>query len=197
MSASEAYGIGAWTSSDRAVGTPVRRRPRAKAPACGRWSLVGGGLTEIGAGERRLLRLRWLPGLRRLFEARRPARTLPLLSGALTVADPIHLTVGEVSAAVGKTSAVRLTLAEVVALGNDRYVVDLIVSALGDEAGPDEITRLEGYATAGRGGALRVVLSGPAPRALEWPDEGNRNAAASGRLRTRGTQLQLTAVFEH
>jgi hypothetical protein len=164
MSASEAYGVGAWSQADHAVGTPVRRRPRAKATSCGRWTLVGGGLAEISAGEGRLRRL---AGLRRLLETRRPTRTLPLLAGALNVGDPIHLTVGEVSAAVGKTCAVRLTLAEVVALGNDRYVVDLIVSALGDDAGPDEITRLEGYATLERRGALRIVLSGPAPRALE------------------------------
>lgn len=194
MSASEAYGVGARSQSERAVGTPVRRRPRAKATSCGRWVLVGGGLAEVSAGESRLRRL---GGLWRLLDARRPTRTLPLLSGALTVADPIHLTVGEVSAAVGKTSAVRLTLAEVVALGNDRYVVDLIVSALGDDAGPDEITRLEGYAASERGGALRVVLSGPAPRALEWPDEDEGTAPAGRRPRSRGTRLRLTAVFEH
>lgn len=192
MSASEAYGIGACSSAERAVDIPAPRRVRAKAPAWSRWTLVGGGLAEISASEGGLRRLF---GLRRFYETRRPTRTLPLMSGALNVTDPVYLTVGEVAAAVGKTSAVRLTVAEVVALGNDRYVVDVIVSALGDDAGPDEITRLEGFATPSKGGSLRVVMSGPAPRALEWPQDDNPPAARRGR--SRGTKLRLTAVFEH
>lgn len=94
------------------------------------------------------------------------AQALPIVSGALIVGDPVHLTVGEVAVAVDKTHSVRLTLAEVTALGNRRYAAELIASALGEDAGPDETVRLEGYADRVRGGALRIVLSGPAPAGL-------------------------------
>jgi hypothetical protein len=111
---------------------------------------------------------------------RTDVRTLPLVSGALIVGDPVHLTVGEVAVAVDKTHSVRLTLAELTALGNRRYATELIASALGEDAGPDEIVRLEGYADRIRGGALRIVLSGPAPTGLGGP----------------GTRIRLSAIFD-
>lgn len=138
----------------------------------GRWSLAPGGTVETRPHGRA-----WNP---RTVLRRDNVRTLPLVSGALIVGDPVHLTVGEVAVAVDKTHSVRLTLAEVTALGNRRYAAELIASALGEDAGPDETVRLEGYADRARGGALRVVLSGPAPTGLGGP----------------GTRLRVSAAFD-
>ncbi len=138
----------------------------------GRWSLAAGGTAEIRSGGRA-----WNP--RKLLR-RNDGQTVPLVSGALIVGDPVHLTVGEVAVAVDKTHSVRLTLAEVTALGNRRYAAELIASALGEDAGPDETVRFEGYADRTRGGALRVVLSGPAPSGLGGP----------------GTRVRLSATFD-
>jgi len=148
-------------------GVLENRRPVA---VRGRWSLVSGGTVET----RSRIRSRWLP-LRRSTTT-----TLPLLSGAVIVGDPPHLTVGEVAVAVDKTRSVRLTVAEVTALGNRRYAVELIVSDLGDDAGPDELARLEGHAGRGRDGVLRVVMTGPAPAGLG----------------EAGSRIRLTAVFD-
>jgi hypothetical protein len=136
----------------------------------GRWSLVTGGTVET----RSRPRSHWL----RLF--RSETRTFPLLSGALIVGDPTHLTVGEIAVAVDKTRSVRLTVAEVTALGNRRYAVELIVSDLGDDAGPDQAARLEGHADRDRDGILRVVMSGTAPAGLGGP----------------GSRIRLTAAFD-
>jgi hypothetical protein len=123
----------------------------------GRWSLAAGGTAQVRArGSGRVLQI---------LLRREEARLLPLVSGALNVRDPVHLTIGEVAVAVDKTQSVRLTLAELTALGNRRYAADVIACELGDEAGPDETLRLEGYADR-RGGSLRLVLSGPAPTCL-------------------------------
>jgi hypothetical protein len=147
---------------------------RTQAPAVrGRWSLVAGCAVET----RSRRRSRWLPPLVRRGED----RVLPLVSGALIVGDLAHLTVGEVAVAVDKTHSVRLTIAEVTALGNRRYAVELIVSALGEDAGPDEIARLEGHADRGRGGGLKIVLSGSAPTGLGGADSRIRLTAAFGR----------------
>jgi hypothetical protein len=137
----------------------------------GRWSLVAGGTVET----------RSRTGARRFWSRRSETAVLPLVSGALIVGDPVHLTVGEVAIAVDKTRSVRLTLAEVTALGNRRYCVELIVSALGEDAGPDEIATLEGYADRGRDGALRVVLSGSAPAGLGAEGSRIRLAASFSR----------------
>jgi hypothetical protein len=136
----------------------------------GRWALVSGGTVEA----RSRTRSRWLP-LRR-----NAVRSLPLLSGALIVGDPTHLTVGEVAVAVDKTRSVRLTVAEVTALGNRRYAVEVIVSDLGGDAGPDQTARLEGHVGRGRDGVLRVIMTGPAPAALGEP----------------GSRIRLAAVFD-
>lgn len=138
----------------------------------GRWSLAAGGSVETRARGRG-----WNPAQ---LVRRTDVRTHPLVSGALIVGDPVHLTVGEIAVAVDKTHAVRLTLAEVTALGNRRYATELIASALGEDAGPDEIVRLEGYADRIRGGALRIVLSGPAPTGLGGP----------------GARIRLSAIFD-
>lgn len=138
----------------------------------GRWSLAAGGSVETRTRGRG-----WNPAQ---LMRRADVRTLPLVSGALIVGDPVHLTVGEIAVAVDKTHSVRLTLAEVTALGNRRYATELIASALGEDAGPDEIVRLEGYADRIRGGALRIVLSGPAPTGLGGP----------------GTRIRLSAIFD-
>jgi hypothetical protein len=137
----------------------------------GAWSLVLGGTVET----RSRTRSRHFP-LRRIR-----TQTLPLLSGALIVGDPTHLTVGEVAVAVDKTRSVRLTLAEVTALGNRRYAVELIVSDLGGDAGPDETARLEGHADRGRDGMLRVELVGAAPSGLGGEGARIRLTAAFGR----------------
>jgi hypothetical protein len=138
----------------------------------GRWSLAAGGTVEARARGRV-----WSPAA---LLRRNDVRTLPILSGALIIGDPVHLTVGEVAIAVDKTRSVRLTLTEITALGNRRYATELIASALGDDAGPDEMVRLEGYADRARGGALRLVLSGPAPSSIGGPS----------------TRIRLSAVFE-
>lgn len=124
--------------------------------ALGRWSLAAGGSVEVRPRKRN-----WRPSA-----GRSRVSTLPLVSGALIVGDPVHLTVGEVAVAVDKTRSVRLTVAEVTALGNRRFAVDLIVSALGDDAGPDEFARLEGHADRTRDGSLAIELSGLAPTGL-------------------------------
>ncbi len=116
---------------------------------------------------------------RRLRLGRSEAAALPLISGALIVGDLAHLTVGEVAVAVDKTRSVRLTVADVTALGNRRYAVDLIVSDLGDDAGPDETAHLEGHADRDRDGTLRIALSGPAPSGLGG----------------EGSRIRLTAAF--
>lgn len=139
----------------------------------GRWSLAVGGTVEIRSRRRAFNPMRLL--------RRGDVQILPLVSGALTVRDPVHLTVGEVAVAVDKTHSVRLTVTEVTALGNRRYAVDLIASALGEDAGPDETIRLDGYASRMRGGALRVVLSGPAPAGLSGSDACIRLSATFGR----------------
>jgi hypothetical protein len=136
----------------------------------GRWSLVTGGTVETRTRARSL----W----RRL--RRSETRTLPLLSGALIVSDPTHLTVGEVAIVVDKTRSVRLTIAEVTALGNRRYAVELIVSDLGGDAGPDEFAQLEGHADRDRDGVLHVVMSGPAPAGLGGA----------------GSRIRMTAAFD-
>lgn len=136
----------------------------------GRWSLVAGGTVETSSRGRV-----WDP--RKLLR-RNDIRTLPLVSGALIVDNPVHLTVGEIAVAVDKTHSIRLTLAEVTALGNRRFAVELIASALGEDAGPDEMVSLEGYADLARGGVLRMVLSGPAPTGLGGPGSRIRVAAA-------------------
>src|SRR5258708_469533 len=122
----------------------------------GRWSLAAGGTVEVRPRGRT-----WS-----LLSGRNRVNTFPLVSGALVVGDPVHLTVGEVAVAVDKTRSVRLTVGEVTALGNRRFAADLIVSALGDDAGPDEILRLEGHADRTRTGSLGIVLGGPAPACL-------------------------------
>lgn len=147
------------------------RASRSTVTVRGRWSLAAGGTVETLARKRtRPLRL-----------GRSRVGTLPLVAGALIIGDPVHLTVGEVAVAVDKTRTVRLTIAEVTALGNRRVAVDLIVSALGDDAGPDETARLEGYAERDRGGTLRVVLTGPAPTGLGGEGSRIRLSAAFGR----------------
>jgi hypothetical protein len=88
--------------------------------------------------------------------------------------------VGEVAVAVDKTRSVRLTVAEATALGNRRYAVELIVSDLGGDAGPDQIARLEGHAGRGRDGVMRVVMTGPAPAGLG----------------EAGSRIRLTAAFD-
>ncbi len=139
-------------------------RGRRAATVRGRWSLAAGGTVETRPrGGPRTFTTRIANAL---LPGRDRVSTLPIVSGALIVGDPAHLTVGEVAVAVDKTRSVRLTIAELTALGNRRLAVELIVSALGDDAGPDEIARLEGYADPGRDGTLRVVLSGPAPAGL-------------------------------
>jgi hypothetical protein len=138
--------------------------------ARGRWSLVAGGTVET----------RPRAGVRRIRLRRGRATVFPLVSGAIVVGDPVHQSVGEVAVAVDKRQTVRLTLADATALGNRRYSLELIVSALGEDAGPDVIINLEGYCCRGRDGVLRVVLSGQAPAALG--SEGSRmrlNAAFS------------------
>lgn len=147
--------------SRRAVGVRVR----------GRWSLAAGGAVELRPRKRT-----WTP-----LTGRSRVSTLPLVSGALTVGDPVHLTVGEVAVAVDKTRSVRLTIGEVTALGNHRFAVDLIVSALGDDAGPDETLRLEGYAARTRDGSLGIVLGGPAPACLGGAGQRIRLSAAFDR----------------
>lgn len=126
----------------------------------GRWTLIPGGTAETRP------RRGPVAAAAALAPWRRRSVTMPLLSGALVVNEPVHLTVGEISVAVDKTRSVRLTLAEVTALGNRRYAVDVIASALGPDAGPDETIRLEGSAARVRDGALRITLAGLAPSAL-------------------------------
>ncbi|MBS2961828.1 hypothetical protein KGA66_02125 [Actinocrinis puniceicyclus] len=126
--------------------------------AGGSYSLAAGGIVEVRSGRR-------FGGPKTLLR-RGETQWFPLVSGALSVREPVHLTVGEVAIALGKTQSVRLTLAEVTALGNRRYSVEVIASALGEDGGPDETVRLEGHAERVRGGALRVVLTGPAPCGL-------------------------------
>ena len=126
----------------------------------GRWILVPGGTAETRP------RRAPLALAAALAPWRRRSVTMPLLSGALVVNEPVHLTVGEISVAVDKTRSVRLTLTEITALGNRRYAVEVIASALGPDAGPDEAVRLEGSAGRVRDGGLRIVLTGLAPKAL-------------------------------
>ncbi|HEV2348049.1 MAG TPA: hypothetical protein VGS97_28440 [Actinocrinis sp.] len=145
----------------------------------GRWSLVpGGGVQTLPRAGTRALTTGFT---RKLLARRDRVRALPLVSGALIVGDPVHLTVGEIAVAVDKTRSVRLTIAEVTALGNRRFAVELIVSALGDDAGPDEVARLEGYADRGRDGSLRVTLNGPAPTGLGGAGSRIRLSAAFAR----------------
>jgi hypothetical protein len=147
----------------------------------GRWTLVPGGTAETRP------RRGPLAPVSALAPRRRRSVTMPLLSGALVVDEPVHLTVGEISVAVDKTRSVRLTLAEVTALGNRRYAVDVIASALGPDAGPDETVRLEGFAGRVRDGGLRIALSGPAPRALA-PAAAPRRPFFTGPLFPRALQ---------
>lgn len=136
----------------------------------GRWTLAAGGTVEIRPRSSR-----------RLLPRRAPARTHALVSGALVVRDPVHLTVGEIAIAADKTRTVRITLADVTALGNRRYAVDVIVSDLGENAGPDELARLEGYADKDRDGTIRAVLTGPAPAGLGGSGSRLRLSAAFAR----------------
>lgn len=136
----------------------------------GRWALAAGGTAQLRPRART-----WA-----LLPRRSRVSTLPLVSGALVVEDPIHLSVGEVAVAVDKTRSVRLTIAEVTALGNRRFAAEMIVSALGDDAGPDEVVRLEGYADRIRSGSLAIVLGGPAPTSLGGP----------------GLRIRMSAVFD-
>lgn len=146
----------------------------------GRWSLAAGGTVEVQPRGRAWTARLGAAKLARLLPGRDRVSTLPLVSGALVIGDPVHLTVGEVAVAVDKTRSVRFTIGEVTALGNRRLAVELIVSALGDDAGPDEILRLEGYADRARDGSLGIVLGGPAPESL---------GGASARIR-------LSAAFD-
>ena len=139
----------------------------------GRWTLIPGGTAETRPHRGPVA------AAAALTPWRRRSVTMPLLSGALIVNEPVHLTVGEISVAVDKTRSVRLTLAEVTALGNRRYAVDVIASALGPDAGPDETIRLEGSATRVRDGALRISLAGLAPSAL-IPGPAPRGSSARG-----------------
>lgn len=138
----------------------------------GRWSLAAvGGCVEVRPRGRV-----WAPRA-----GRRLVGTFPLLSGALVIGDPVHLTVGEIAVAVDKTRSVRLTVGEMTALGNRRIAVDSIVSALGEDAGPDEFLRLEGHFDLGRAGSLSIVLGGPAPASLGGPNMRIRLSATFGR----------------
>jgi hypothetical protein len=152
----------------------------------GRWALIPGGMLETRPPRGPLP---W----------RRRTVFMPLLSGALVINEPVHLTVGEISVAVDKTRSVRLTLAEVVALGNRRYAVDVIASALGPDGGPDETVRLEGSAARVRDGALRVALTGPAPASL-MPGPAAPGSALLPSSRFHGSlfpgvRLKLVATF--
>jgi hypothetical protein len=142
---------------------------------------------------------------------------MPLLSGALQIGEPVHATVGEIAVAVDKTRSVRLTVADLTALGNRRYAVDMIASALGSDAGPDEMVRLEGSVGRVRDGGLRVSLAGPAPASLipaipsaygsvvpgalfhgsMIPDAGPPGSGSLTLSRTRraGARLRLVATF--
>jgi hypothetical protein len=136
-----------------------------------RWSLApSGGTAEIQPRKRRGWSLRSRAGVQRL----------DLTSGALTIADPVHRSVGELSVSIDKTRSARLTIADVISLGNRLIAVDLVVSPLGADAGPDEPARLEGSADRTRDGALHVTLVGDAPAVLGGAD----------------TRLKVTAVFE-
>ena len=139
----------------------------------GRWTLIPGGTAETRP------RRGPVAAAAALAPWRRRSVTMPLLSGALVVNEPVHLTVGEISVAVDKTRSVRLTLAEVTALGNRRYTVDVIASALGPDAGPDETIRLEGTAARVRDGALRITLAGLAPSVL-IPGPVSRGSSSRG-----------------
>jgi len=144
---------------------------RRAATVRGRWSLAAGGAVEVRPRGRMWASRR----------GRRRAGTFPLVSGALVIGEAVHLTVGEVAVAVDKTRSVRLTVGEVTALGNRRIAVEFIVSALGDDAGPDEFLRLEGHADRGRDGSLGIVLCGPAPASLGGPNLRIRLSAAFDR----------------
>ncbi|MGH3415277.1 MAG: hypothetical protein ACRDVE_08200 [Actinocrinis sp.] len=136
----------------------------------GRWTLAAGGTVEIRPR-----------AARKLLPRRAPVQTRSLVSGALVVRDPVHLTVGEIAVAADKTRTVRITLADVTALGNRRYAVDVIVSDLGENAGPDELATLEGFADEDRDGTIRAVLSGPAPTGLGGPSSRIRLSATFAR----------------
>src|SRR5579872_6079955 len=77
----------------------------------GRWTLIPGGTAETHPAHGPLALLRTLaPWHPRTV-------TMPLLSGALQIGEPVHATVGEIAVAVDKTRSVRLTVADLTALG--------------------------------------------------------------------------------
>lgn len=136
----------------------------------GRWTLAG----TAGAAELRGRRPR------RFARRRAGIRSLPLVAGELTVADPLYGSVGEILVALDKTRSVRLTVSDLTALGNRRIAIDVVASALGSDAGADETLRFEGGVEhLPQEQALRVTLNGYAPSALGGP----------------GTRLSLTALF--
>ena len=175
----------------------------------GRWKLIPGGTVETGPARHQLAQLR------ALAPWRPRTVTMPLLSGALQISEPVHATVGEIAVAVDKTRSVRLTVADLTALGNRRYAVDMIASALGSDAGPDEMVRLEGTVGRVRDGGLRVSLSGPAPSSLipaapavygsvvpgallhgsMIPGAGSSGSLTLSRSRRAGARLRLVATF--
>lgn len=176
----------------------------------GRWTLIPGGTAETHPAHGPLALLRTLaPWHPRTV-------TMPLLSGALQIGEPVHATVGEIAVAVDKTRSVRLTVADLTALGNRRYAVDMIASALGSDAGPDEMVRLEGLVGRVRDGGLRVSLAGPAPASLipavpaaaygsvvpgalfhgsMIPDAAPTGSLTLSRTRRAGARLRLVATF--
>jgi hypothetical protein len=175
----------------------------------GRWTLIPGGTAETRPPRSPLAQLR------ALAPWRPRTVTMPLLSGALQIGEPVHATVGEIAVAVDKTRSVRLTLADLTALGNRRYAVDMIASALGSDAGPDEMVRLEGLVGRVRDGGLRVSLAGPAPASLipavqpaygsvvpgalfhgsMIPGAGTSGSLTLSRTRRAGARLRLVATF--
>jgi hypothetical protein len=162
----------------------------------GRWTLIPGGTAETHPAHGPLALLRTLaPWHPRTV-------TMPLLSGALQIGEPVHATVGEIAVAVDKTRSVRLTVADLTALGSD--------------AGPDEMVRLEGLVGRVRDGGLRVSLAGPAPASLipavpaaaygsvvpgalfhgsMIPDAAPNGSLTLSRTRRAGARLRLVATF--
>lgn len=183
--------------------------PGRSASLRGRWKLIPGGTAETGPSRHPLAQQR------ALAPWRPRTVTMPLLSGALQISEPVHATVGEIAVAVDKTRSVRLTVADLTALGNRRYAVDIIASALGSDAGPDEMVRLEGTVGRVRDGGLRVSLSGPAPSSLipaappaygavvpgalfhgsMIPGAGSSGSLTLSRSRRAGARLRLVATF--
>ena len=99
----------------------------------------------------------------RLRPRSRRLRGLPLIDGTFDFRNPLHLSATEIVVALTKTSSVRMTLTDFVALGNRRCTVEANLTTLGMEQVTPSRVSMRGEIYPDGSDGLRLALAGLPP----------------------------------